>query len=132
MAPHVKVEADVPLGIALKADGDLLGQAIRNMTTNAVKYSPADGTILFKLERRDDVIAFTLRNTGPAIPGEDRERIFDRFYRVDKSRNRATRGTGLGLSLAREIARAHGGDLVLDPYGGGMVSFTLTLPAPRA
>jgi len=78
MAPQLTVEAHIPGGIQVTADVDLLGQVIRNMTTNAVKYNLAGGAVRFNLESRVDVVSFTLANTGTAIPEEDRERIFDR------------------------------------------------------
>jgi signal transduction histidine kinase len=71
-------------------------------------------------------------NTGKPIPDADRERIFDRFYRVDPARTRKVGGAGLGLSLAREIARAHHGDLVLEPPTENWIGFRLTLPQARA
>ncbi len=128
MASHLAVESDIPNGIHAKGDTALIGQVVRNMTTNAMKYSSADGVVRFSLAIHGAVARMTLTNTAPPIPMEDQEKIFTRFYRIDKSRSRAIGGTGLGLSLAREIARAHAGDLVLDPYRNGRVSFTLTLP----
>jgi len=110
------------------ADADLLAQIIRNMTSNAVKYNRKGGRVRFGLATTDRVARFTLSNTGTPIPDDDRERVFDRFYRVDKSRSRRVGGAGLGLSLAREIARAHHGDLVLEPAHNDLISFTLTLP----
>jgi two-component system, OmpR family, heavy metal sensor histidine kinase CusS len=128
MAPDLTVEADIPPGIYARVDADLAGQVVRNMTSNAIKYNREGGTIRFELGIHDATVRFTLANTGDAIPEEDRERIFDRFCRVDKARSREIRGTGLGLSLAREIAHAHGGELVLDPPRDGTVAFTLTIP----
>ncbi|MBT7068814.1 MAG: HAMP domain-containing protein [Verrucomicrobia bacterium] len=128
MAPQQTVEATVPSEVHIQADASLIGQVLRNMTSNAVKYGSEDGTIQFTLTQDDATTRFTLANTAAPIPEEDRDRIFDRFHRVDKARSREIGGTGLGLSLAREIARAHGGDLVLDPLSEGFVSFTLTLP----
>ena len=107
---------------------DLLAQVIRNMTSNAVKYNCGHGRVQFELETAGQMVRFTLSNTGAPIPEEDRERVFDRFYRVDKSRNRLVGGMGLGLSIAREIARAHHGDLTLNRAHAGPISFTLTLP----
>ncbi len=128
IAPHLAVEANIPPGIRAKADPDLLAQAVRNLMSNAVKYNQEKGLVRFRLGVRDGTAVFTLVNTGAPIPEEDRLRVFDRFYRVDKARSRQVSGSGLGLSLAREIARAHGGDLLLDPDREGMTSFTLTLP----
>lgn len=126
MAPTVGVNLDVASGVVVFADTALLNQAVRNMTSNAAKYTSPDGQVLFTLEQESDVVLFTISNTAPDIPKEDQPLLFERFHRVEKSRT--TAGSGLGLSLAREIARAHGGDIVLNSYKDGQVSFTLHLP----
>ena len=128
MAPQLTVETDIAPGVRVQADADLVGQVVRNMTSNAMKYTGESGTIRFRLSADGDKVSFSLANTGPPIPQDDRERVFDRFHRVDRARSRKVRGSGLGLSLAREIARAHGGDLVLEPDRDGMICFALTLP----
>ncbi len=129
MAPHLAVRADIAENVSVTADPDLIGQVIRNMTTNAVKYNRQDGIVQFCIGTDARMVWFTVANTGPGIPEKDRSRIFDRFYRVDKARSRNTHSAGLGLSLAREIARAHDGDLVLLPdQKDGMIVFKLTLP----
>ncbi len=128
IAPELKLQQHIPAGIRVMADADLLAQVIRNMTSNAVKYNCGHGRVQFELETAGQMVRFTLSNTGAPIPEEDRERVFDRFYRVDKSRNRLVGGMGLGLSIAREIARAHHGDLTLNRAHAGPISFTLTLP----
>lgn len=128
LAPHMKIETHIAPGVMVKADPDLLGQVVRNLTTNAVKYGKEDGTIRLQLSIREQNAIFTIANTGAAIPATDRDKIFDRFYRVDQSRSKAVSGAGLGLSLARELARAHHGELRLDPASNNVVSFTLMLP----
>jgi heavy metal sensor kinase len=128
IAPQLLVEQEIAGGVRVKADADLLAQVIRNMTSNAVKYNIEHGWVVFELRTSDRVARFTLSNTGMPIPPEDQERIFDRFYRVDKSRSRRIGGVGLGLSIAREIARAHHGDLVFAPSREEWISFTLTIP----
>ena len=131
IAPDMQVECEIPRDVYARADAQLLTQAIHNMTSNAVKYNYEFGWVRFVLQTDDQVSRFTLSNTGVPIPEDDRERIFDRFYRVDKARSRQIAGAGLGLSLAREIARAHGGDLVLEDTGADLTSFTLILPIWR-
>ncbi|WP_168442279.1 ATP-binding protein [Pontiella desulfatans] len=126
MAPGLEIEKSIEEGIIVSADPALLNQTIRNMISNAAKYATGNGRVVFGLKQDAGSALFTLANTAPPIPDEDQPLLFDRFHRVDKART--TTGSGLGLSLAREIARAHGGDLVLAPYNDGMVSFTLTLP----
>ncbi len=132
MAPDREVELAVGPRVRVRGDAGLLGQAVTNLTSNAVKYSPPGGRIRFEVSAAGDLASLRLANTAAPIPAADRERIFDRFCRLDGARRRDAGGSGLGLSLAREIARAHGGDLVLDPEGedsaGRAVSFTLTLP----
>lgn len=128
IAPHLRLEKQIEPKMMVKADPDLLGQVIQNLMSNAMKYNIEKGLIRLRLATVGMNARFTIANTGNAIPLDDREKIFDRFYRVDKSRNRAIPGSGLGLSLSREIALAHGGDLRLDPGMDGLVSFTLSLP----
>jgi signal transduction histidine kinase len=128
MAPHLQVEKEIPPGVMVKADRDLMGQVVTNLTSNAVKYNHENGIIRFHLSVHDNKAHFTISNTGVPIPAKDREKIFDRFYRVDQSRNKAVQGAGLGLSLAREIVHVHCGDLRLDPGFSNEVSFTLSLP----
>jgi len=128
IAPQLLVEQQIASGVHVKADADLLAQVIRNMTSNAVKYNVENGWVVFVLRTCGRVAHFTLSNTGMPIPPEDQERLFDRFYRVDKSRSRRVGGVGLGLSIAREIARAHHGDLVFGPSREEWISFILTIP----
>jgi two-component system, OmpR family, heavy metal sensor histidine kinase CusS len=128
IGPNLTIEKEITRGVLIKADRDLLGQAINNLVSNAVKYNQPNGVIRFRLSVAGNGAAFTIANTSAPIPGKDRARIFDRFYRVDQSRSKALAGTGLGLSLAREIVLAHGGRLSLDPAVNSLVSFTMTLP----
>lgn len=128
MAPHLQVEKQIVPGVIVKADPDLMGQVVRNLTSNAVKYNHENGLIRFQLSVRYNKAHVSISNTGVPIPAKDREKIFDRFYRVDQSRSRTVPGSGLGLSLAREIVNAHRGDLRLNPGSGNVISFTLSLP----
>jgi signal transduction histidine kinase len=80
------------------------------------------------LEAGDTRVRVIVSNTGPVIAAEERDHIFERFYRAKESRGRQVDGAGLGLSLAREIARAHRGDLFLDTTGDSLTSFVLVLP----
>ncbi len=128
LAPQLSVQRDIASGVWVNADRDLLRQVVQNLTGNAIKYNRKGGTIHFRLRSDGQAVRLSIANTGKGIPATERERIFDRFYRADPSRNRKVEGVGLGLSLAREIARAHHGDLQLDDTRDGIVAFTLTLP----
>ncbi len=73
-------------------------------------------------------VSITVRDHGPGIPSRDLERVFERFYRVDRARSRATGGTGLGLAIVRHVAHAHGGEVTVESIEGEGSAFTLTLP----
>ncbi|MEW5983656.1 MAG: ATP-binding protein [Acidobacteriota bacterium] len=128
MAPGARVLSDIQPGVSVRADPDLLDQVLLNLTTNAAKYTPEGGLVRLSLEADAGVARLTVANAGESIPAGERERVFDRFHRLDQSRSRGAGGSGLGLSLARELARAHHGDLVLEAERPGMNAFTLTLP----
>jgi len=82
-----------------------------------------------QLRRAGDTVSFTIANSGPGIPAGERERVFERFYRADRARNRSVDGLGLGLSLAREIMRAHHGELSLNETREEWTAFAVQLPA---
>ncbi|HEY0491318.1 MAG TPA: ATP-binding protein [Telluria sp.] len=108
-------------------DRRLLVRAICNVMRNAQKY--AQGRIELDARRADDgSVAIMIDDDGPGIPQEERERIFEPFYRLDRSRDRATGGFGLGLSIARKAVRLHGGGIVVDASPLGGARFTITLP----
>lgn len=128
LAPDRKTTVDAPQELFLLADADLLNQVFQNLVSNAVKFGDKDGAIEMALVERTGHAVFTISNTGRPIPKQDHDKVFDRFYRADKSRSREIEGSGLGLSLAREIARAHGGELILERSEENLTTFTLTLP----
>ncbi len=128
LAPELALEKRIAPGVNVPGDPDLLRQVVQNMTINAVQHNGPDGAVSVDLRQEVDHVRLTVSNTGPGIPEQDRDRVFERFHRVDKARSREKGGSGLGLSLAREIARAHGGDLRLDPPVEGTTAFTLSLP----
>ncbi|MFD3258980.1 cell wall metabolism sensor histidine kinase WalK [Paenibacillus lentus] len=110
-------------------DRDQIDQVLDNLISNAMKYTPEGGKIAFEARRIDDgMIAISVKDNGIGIPKRDLERIFERFYRVDKARARNMGGTGLGLSIAREIVKAHGGTIILDSELGEGTKVTFTLP----
>jgi two-component system, OmpR family, heavy metal sensor histidine kinase CusS len=112
----------------VEADRALLHTALFNLIANAIKYNEPDGRIETRLMAADDKLVFTIANTGPGIPPEDQLKIFERFYRVRQVSELRADGIGLGLSLAREIIRAHGGDLSLKESRPGWTCFAVTIP----
>ena len=129
LSPELKIETSIAPAVKIAADPDLLAQAVQNLVSNALKYNRAGGFVRLALARDAKAARFTVTNSGEPIPAADQPRIFERFYRADPSRTRAVEGVGLGLSLAREIARAHGGELALERSDGEATSFVLSLPA---
>ena len=111
------------------ADPSKLHDVLRNLIENAINYSPAQGTIEVASRRFMDTIQITVADRGPGIPETDLGRIFERFYRVDRSRTRDPGGTGLGLSIVRHLVELHGGRVSALNRDGGGALFTVTLPA---
>ncbi|MBD1905701.1 ATP-binding protein [Funiculus sociatus GB2-A5] len=128
LAPHLEVKTEIADGLRVQGDRDLLVQVLQNLISNAIKYNLPNGWIRIDARRQGATVLITISNCSKEIPTGDRDRIFDRFHRGDPARTRKVEGIGLGLSLAREIARSHGGDLTLDPTLSGQTAFTLTLP----
>ena len=129
-APHLTVEKTLTPDVQVNADPDLLEQALQNLASNAIKYNQKDGIIRFELAQDSEQIQVRVANTGPGIPDTDRGRIFERFFRADQSRSHRVEGVGLGLSLAREIIRAHGGELILEEGDDNLTRFKAVLPLP--
>jgi PAS domain S-box-containing protein len=129
------VAADVTLAVdaapaAFEADEDRLIQTLTNLISNAVKFSPAGGTVLITAERRSDEILFSIRDDGPGIPADRLESIFGRFAQLDSSDSRQTGGTGLGLAISRSIVEQHGGRIWALSAPGGGSTFSFVVPAP--
>ncbi|WP_405877194.1 HAMP domain-containing histidine kinase [Streptomyces sp. NBC_01136] len=112
----------------LDADPVRLRQALGNLVSNAIRYTPADGTITLSVREEDGQVVLEVADTGSGIAPEDLPSVFDRFWRAEKSRSRRTGGSGLGLSIVRQLVAAHGGTVaVTSELGAGSV-FTLRLP----
>jgi two-component system, OmpR family, sensor histidine kinase SenX3 len=105
-----------------------LVSAVSNLVDNAIKYSEPGGAVYVQSGRRGDLACLWVRDEGIGIPRRDRERIFERFYRVDRARSRWTGGTGLGLAIVRHVAAYHGGDVAVDSVEGEGSTFTLRVP----
>jgi two-component system, OmpR family, sensor histidine kinase SenX3 len=117
-----------PHDMAIECDPTKLLGAVTNLLDNAIKYSEEGGTVELYTERLQGRVVVVVRDHGIGIPSRDLERIFERFYRVDKARSRATGGTGLGLSIVRHVAQAHGGDVSVESTEGQGSTFRLALP----
>jgi two-component system, OmpR family, phosphate regulon sensor histidine kinase PhoR len=102
--------------------------AIRNILDNAVRYTAEGGSITVRVDRDDTQVVVSVTDTGEGIPTRDTERVFERFYRVDSARARATGGTGLGLSIVRHVAESHGGTVGVESELGVGSTFTIRLP----
>lgn len=120
-------------GLVVNADPDRIGQVLTNVLENARQHTPSGGAVHVDVTRGPGVVRVTVRDTGEGIAAQHLPQIFDRFFRVDVARDRAHGGSGIGLSIARAIAIAHGGTLVAASEGPGTgATFSLTLPrVPR-
>jgi signal transduction histidine kinase len=116
-----------PAGIRVAADRLVLRDAITNVVDNAIKYAPKQSRIEVAVARDGADATVSVIDEGPGIPPEHRERIFDRFYRVDEGRSRGMGGTGLGLAIAKWAVEANGGRISVDSAGRGSV-FRMVLP----
>ncbi len=121
-----------PVQVTVSVDADRLSQVFGNLVDNAARATGGTGTVALGMSLpAPDVVEIAVRDSGPGVPAADRERIFDRFVRLDSARDSVRGGAGLGLSIARGIATAHGGALACVPSGSGAASgseFVLTLP----
>lgn len=136
--PHLestgfRFEALIPADpICLQADRDAVSQVIVNLLSNAEKYASAAQVIRLELERQATGVELRVLDRGPGVPRGCEEKIFEKFYRANDSLTNTVPGSGLGLTLARQIARAHGGDLTFAVRDGGGSCFTLRLPLPAS
>jgi signal transduction histidine kinase len=103
-------------------------QMLSNLLSNALRYTPQGGEINVTINDLPGMVELIVHDSGSGIPEEALPFVFERFYRVDKSRSRSEGGTGLGLAIARNLARAQGGDLTASNHEKGGALFTLTLP----
>ena len=114
--------------------GQLLGEAVYNLCDNAIKYNTSGGSVTVHIEQpdADGRIALSVRDTGIGIPAEHQKRVFERFYRVDKSHSRAIGGTGLGLSIVKHVALFHNAELSMDSTPGKGTTITMRFPPERS
>lgn len=126
----LNLRIDPGTALSLNGDDELLQRMILNLLDNAVKYTPPGGEISLELMASNGDARLTVRDNGIGIPTKDQPHVFDRFYRVDKARSRAMGGAGLGLSIVRQIAEAHGGTVSVESSAHGSV-FTVQLPVTK-
>jgi len=118
-----------PDDVAVLVDPDRIGQVLVNLLGNALQYTPAGGRVELRVRREQGYVAIAVTDTGIGIATDHLARVFDRFYRVDRSRARASGGSGIGLTIARHLVEAHGGAIRAESAGPGLGStFTVTLP----
>jgi len=127
---HIQLLADVPEGLpAVQADDERIHQVLLNLTSNALHYTPQEGTITLSAVEEADMVHFQVADNGVGIEADDLKHIFDRFYRVDKSRSRASGGSGIGLTISKHLVESMGGEIWAESAGAGKGSvFHFTLP----
>ena len=124
---HPLTLASGPAALKLRLDPHRIRQVLDNLLTNAAGHTPAGTSVSLAVSVTSDTALVRVADAGPGIPAADRDRVFDRFYRVDKARSRDRGGSGLGLSVARGLVEAHGGSLRLEREEG-LTVFTVALP----
>ena len=125
----ITVTTDAPSGFQVMGDQTLLVTALANLISNAIAYSPNASKVSISRCRRGDNIEIAVTDRGIGIARADQERVFERFFRVDKARSRATGGTGLGLAIVKHVAANHNGSIRLWSQPGTGSTFTLSIPA---
>ncbi len=128
-AAGIVVKTDHPSGLEVLGDETLLITALSNLVENAISYSPKGSQVSVSRSLRDGKVNIAVTDRGIGIAKEDQERVFERFFRVDKARSRATGGTGLGLAIVKHVAANHNGEITLWSKPGTGSTFTLRIPA---
>jgi two-component system phosphate regulon sensor histidine kinase PhoR len=128
-AKNARLQNEVPADLTARADTDRLQQVFFNLVENAIKYGRTDGTVVIGGRRNGaDKVELWVQDNGPGIPEDAKDRVFERFYRVDRARSRETGGTGLGLAIVKHIVQAHGGEVWVKSDIGQGATFYFTLP----
>ncbi len=132
-ARNIRVEVRLPEDpVRLLGDEDALSQVTSNLLDNALKYSPRDAEVWIRLRQENGKAVIEIQDRGVGIEPRDRDRIFERFYRVDKARSRELGGTGLGLSIVKHIVLAHGGAVDVESSPGAGSTFRVFLPVENS
>ncbi|MBW8801477.1 MAG: HAMP domain-containing histidine kinase [Streptomyces sp.] len=124
----IRLHAHTDPGLWLDADPVRMRQALGNLVSNALRHTPADGTVTVTAWPADDLAVLSVEDTGSGIAPEDLPHVFERFWRAEKSRSRHTGGSGLGLSIVRQLVEEHGGTATADSRPGNGAVFTIWLP----
>lgn len=127
-AREVRLVSGGTAGVEVHGNHKQLVTALSNVVENAVVYSPDHTRVAVGVQVKDDIVEITVADQGYGIPEAEQSRVFERFYRVDPARSRATGGTGLGLSIVKHIAASHGGEVAMWSVPGAGSTFTLRLP----
>jgi len=128
-----KLQMDLDLEkVTINADEDLLSQVWLNLLNNAIKFTPAGGSIQLRLRAEEDKALFCIQDSGIGIAPEDQIHIFERFYKADKSRTRSQGGSGLGLAIVKTIVDLHGGEIDVESTVEKGTTFTISLPLAAA
>ena len=125
----ITISTDAPSGLQVLGDQGLLVTAVANLISNAIAYSPDSSTVSISRRHRGEEVEISVTDRGIGIALADQERVFERFFRVDKARSRATGGTGLGLAIVKHVAANHNGTIRLWSRPGTGSTFTLSIPA---
>jgi signal transduction histidine kinase len=124
----LRLQTEIPDSLPARADPDRLAQVLANLLSNAVRYTPTGGSITVRAERQPADVLISVSNTGDGIPPEDLDRLFERFYRVEKSRDRARGGAGIGLAIVKQLVESAGGHVGAESRDG-QTRFWFSLPA---
>jgi signal transduction histidine kinase len=125
---NIRIETRLPVGLKARTDADELAQVLANMLQNASRYTPEGGLVTVTAEDRLADVLISVANTGDGIPAADLPHVFERFYRVEKSRDRSRGGAGIGLAIVKDLVESAGGRVGVESESG-LTRFWFTLPA---
>jgi signal transduction histidine kinase len=123
----IRLNVDLPVRLPARADPDLVSQVVGNLLQNAARYTPQSGVVWVRAEQQRDSVLVSIANTGPGIPAGDLGHVFERFYRVEKSRDTARGGAGIGLAIVKQLVEAVGGQVGAES-DSGVTRFWFRLP----
>jgi signal transduction histidine kinase len=124
----LRLETGLPPSLPARADPDRVAQVLANLLSNAIRYTARGGLVTVRAERRPADVLVSVTNTGDSIPADDLDRVFERFYRVEKSRDRARGGAGIGLAIVKQLVESGGGRVGAES-AEGQTRFWFSIPA---